>query len=409
MNKSNSRRKRKKENIESKYYNFKSNINGLKEFAKSLSSVVSKKDEDSIKIITRQMDSIFKKGQARQNKRSKKNEINLKLTHAEFTKLIKLIESQPIGDSSHSAILFKSSFVILVSYFDYLIADIIRHYHKSFPDSLNSKDITLSLADLKICKTINDATEMLVNKKVENLLYRSLDDQLEYFTNYLKINMNEIEIKWENIHEIKEKRNIIVHNNGIVNNKYISNIRRHKLTTNEDLKEGTKIDITSDFFFNSLEEIFIVGTILMQSCWRKWHKKQVEQQDADLNTVMIDALTNEEWKIAEMLGRYAMNCEVSDERMKMVNFVNYVQALKWQGREDEVEEKLQTWDISSLDPVFTMAYYVLKSDKQQFYNILPSIVKSKGIKKDEFFDWPLFREFRKITTFRTRINNLYKK
>ena len=62
MNKSNSKRKRRNDNIESKYNNFKSNIYGLKEFAKSLFSVVSKKDEDRNKTITRQMDSIFKKG-----------------------------------------------------------------------------------------------------------------------------------------------------------------------------------------------------------------------------------------------------------------------------------------------------------------------------------------------------------
>lgn len=84
-------------------------------------------------------------------------------------------------------LLYKSSFVMLTSFFDYLLYDIIHSYYKLFPESLSDKDLSINLSELKLCADRDEAIDVIINKKVDTILYGNLESQKLYFKNQLGI------------------------------------------------------------------------------------------------------------------------------------------------------------------------------------------------------------------------------
>ena len=114
---------------------------------------------------------------------------------------------------------------MLTSYFDYLIADLIRIYYYLYPSSLPEKELNISLKELTQCKDIGEAKDFLINKQVDKVTYEGFDKQKKFFKDTLNIDIKEKEIDWAALNEAIERRNLIVHNNGLVNRRYIDNVR----------------------------------------------------------------------------------------------------------------------------------------------------------------------------------------
>lgn len=66
---------------------------------------------------------------------------------------------------------------MLISHFDFLVSDLIRHFHHLHPDNLSGKDPSISYNELKLFGDIPEALEYLISKEVEKILYSNLEDQ----------------------------------------------------------------------------------------------------------------------------------------------------------------------------------------------------------------------------------------
>ena len=116
----------------------------------------------------------------------------------------------------------------------------------------------------------SEAVDYILSKKVDSVLYGNLDKQLNFVSGELKIGLNKRIVKWAVIDEAMERRNLIVHNNGIVNRRYISNVKRLA----KDIKEGDVLSIDGQYLKNVFEEVFLAGIVLAENCWRKWGKQE---------------------------------------------------------------------------------------------------------------------------------------
>lgn len=304
--------------------------------------------------------------------------------------------------------LYKSSFVMLVSYFDFLISDIIHFYYKLHPEGLSGKDLSITLNELKICSDHEEAIDVILNKKVDSILYGNLESQKIFFKNELQIDIRERVVNWDIINEAVERRNIIVHNDSVVNKRYLRNVALSIINKRRtDIKESERIGVNQEYFKRVYDEIFIAGIVLMESCWRKWKKEDVEKADDILLQVIYEALTREEWSVAERLGLFCKDIKVHNAAMRLMLDINYCQSLKWQGKKDELIAEMDKFDVSSLSPKFILALCALKGDKDGFYENLERAVVTEEMPKQYFDDWPLFRELRQDVEYNERVNKAF--
>lgn len=307
-------------------------------------------------------------------------------------------------------LLFRSAIVILKSYYDSLLTDLLDHYYRMHKKSIK-KEKKFTTDDLLKYDSIEDLIDDIISEKVNSMVLQQIKKQLIMIEQNedLKINLNKEEIiNWDVVEELFQRRNIIVHNDGIVNKHYLNNINKNlDFLNKQELKEGCEVTIDKKYFLNVFNELILVGIIIVQKFWRKYDKNKLEDANRILIEDMYNLLIDKKWKIVERLGIFsrAINIKDKDDRLYM-NF-NYLQSLKWQKKEDLLNEELKKYKINELRPIFKLAIYVLMNDKNNFYKNIKNAIIVDKITREDFFIWPLFREFRKDKDYKEKIENLF--
>ena len=305
-------------------------------------------------------------------------------------------------------LLYKSSFVMLISFFDYLLYDIIHCYYKLFPESL-SEELSINLIELKLCADCDEAIDVILDRKVDSILRDSLKEQKLFFKK-IEIDLKERIINWDIISEAIECRNIVVHNNSIVNKRYLRNVDLLVIPEKgKAIKEGEKLGITTEYFKRAYDEILIAGVVIIQSCWRKWMKDDLENADTSLINSILELLLREEWSVAEKIGLFSKDIKVSNAASRYVLNINYCQSLKWQGKKAELNKELDRFDESNLSPRFRVAMSALKSDKDAFYKHIEKAIAIEELAEEDFRHWPLFRELRQDDEYAGRVKKAFSK
>jgi hypothetical protein len=396
--------------IGSIHHNFTANSEGLRVFISNLSPIAKEHDKILMEKITKICEEFFKITGVSENNLKKTNhkKITFKPTKKQKGQVLKALKDLPHLTPSNVELLYKSAFVMLVSYFDFLISDLIHYFYQRYPKSLSGKELSITLNELKLCDYLTEAMDYIVNKEVDKVLYDSLEGQKVYLKNFLKIDIKENIIHWDKINEAIERRNIIVHNNSKINRRYLKSINSKVIPDKTNhLKEGKKIGINEDYFTIIFDEIFIAGIILIQNCWRKWKNDDIYNADSYLIRNMYDALCQEKWIVAERLGLFAKECKVFCESNRLYLDINYCQSLKWQNKKDNLEKELVKFDTSTLSPKYILALYALKSDRHNFYKRIEGAIIIDKMEEGDFMEWPLFRELRKEPDYEERIKSAF--
>jgi len=279
-----------------------------------------------------------------------------------------------------------------------------------YPESLSDKDLSINLIELKLCADRDEAIDIIVNKKVDSILYGNLESQKLYFKNQLGIDVREKIINWDIINEAVERRNIVVHNNSIVNRRYLRNVDFVVVPEKRKaIKEGEQLSVTTEYFKRAYDEILIDGVVLVQGCWRKWMKDDVDNADRSLRNSIFELLLREEWSVAERIGFFSKDIKVYDAESRYILDINYCQSLKWQGKKAELSKELSRFDESTLSPRFMVALSALKSDKDGFYKHIEKAIAIEEMTEEDFYDWPLFRELRQDVEYEERIKKAFSK
>jgi hypothetical protein len=323
------------------------------------------------------------------------------------------LRAMSIASGTHkyqTELLYKTSFVMLISYFDYLLSDVIHCYYILFPDALSGRELSISLDELRQCYDREDAIGFILNKKVDSVLYGNLRSQMIYLEKDLKINISEQIINWDIINEAVERRNVIVHNNGVINRRYLNNVKISVKSERKVIKEGGVLTVDGDYFGKIYDEIMLAGLLLVQSCWRKWIKKDIDEADKSLVFITEKALIRENWRIAEKLGLFGKNINISSQERRNIMTLYYGESLKQQGRKEELKKELENINEEGLSPMVMAALCALKDDKDGFYKYVKKVAKMGKTRKEVFYDpydWPVFNDFRKDKDYKDKVEKAF--
>jgi len=303
--------------------------------------------------------------------------------------------------------LLKSNFVLLISAFEYLFADIIGFYYKFYPNNALDKTVEVDLAELKSCSTIEEYIDIVISKKIEALLYKSNEKQLEFIEKELKLDLERKLIDWDIINEATLRRHLIVHNDCRVNKRYLKEVDKGKFPELENFKVGDEISITPQYFDRVYQEIFLAGTIIIQNSLRKWLNKYEQLTNILLIDLTFDANKAAEYIIAEKVGSYGKRYNTYNNDFHFRININYCLALKGQNKKDELEKEIKEIDISNLSPIYVVAYYALMDDKVNTLKHLKNAKIVDDLKWEFVQEWPLFEGLRKDNDFMKKAEKIF--
>src|SRR5690606_3327362 len=120
--------------------------------------------------------------------------------------------------------LYKNSLISLLSSVEWFFSQILHFHYDKFPDSAGIKKKTLTLEDLKNFNNLRDAELYLIDDKIETILRGSFKDWIEVLRQELKLNLGYLDSIEDELIEVYQRRNVLVHNGGVVNSIYISKV-----------------------------------------------------------------------------------------------------------------------------------------------------------------------------------------
>ena len=139
------------------------------------------------------------------------------------------------------------TFQHFVSLFEDFFFDLLRCWLAAYPDSLSKKQVEMS-AVLKASDK-NAIILTVVEKELNDLKYQRLDQWFKYLKELTNLDFS-MASEIQELAEIKASRDILVHNNGIVNATYVS-----KAGPRARYKEEDELEIPEPYHRASWETV----------------------------------------------------------------------------------------------------------------------------------------------------------
>lgn len=280
----------------------------------------------------------------------------------------------------------------LWSYFENLLTDLYRVYYLSFPQILSER--SLQLAELQSLSSITEAAAYLATQEAENIQRKSFTDQLKHFEKPLSIDLRPLESYRAELEEIALRRNLLAHNQGVVNSTYLKNVPRLYLE-GASLKLGQHLGVSVDYLHHATDWVYICGIILLQQCWRKWEKQNLHLADYALFYKGIyQALVDERYEVARKLAEYASRLKFTNDVITHGVIINHAIALRELGERQAMQKLLRQHDIESWGLKYQIAYQALTGRMGALFGLLPKALASGELQRTNLEQWPLFKPVR---------------
>jgi hypothetical protein len=315
-----------------------------------------------------------------------------------------------LGGSRIPETLQKSLFTQLFSEFDAFLGRLLKAVYLGREELLKgiSKEITFS--DLLEFENLNAVKLSMLEKEVETF---RRDSYVEQFSNLEKKFGLKLKAfpEWTEFVEISQRRNILVHNAGIVSNQYLQLCDKegHKFKNRPEIGDALLPD--PEYFSRATIVISKVAFMLTHTLWRKLFPDEVRSQQEAANRALYELLSEQRWNTATEISKFCITepmIKEIEEITLRIRYVNSAIARKFSGDEAGCKECLEKLDWGASFRDFRLAIAVLNDDFETAAGLMRLIGKN-GEMVDElaYHQWPLFYKFRESSEFLNSYKEIY--
>jgi hypothetical protein len=292
-------------------------------------------------------------------------------------------------------LLYRSTLMNLVSAVELFLSELIHLYYVKFPDALGAKDKVFSLEDLKTFDSVEDARLYIIESRIEGIMHGSFSDWVDFFRNQPKLSLGYLKDTMPKLVETCQRRNLIVHNGGIVNSIYLSKVDK---TLSHGLKNGDSLNISSDYLTEKLELFELSGCLVAFELWKKFDAADKTRAKLLLERIFYHVLAKR-WDISEGLSLFLINDKGMSEEEIFVGKLNYWLSLKRKGKWKEIQSEVEAEDMSAARIRYRLGWFSLCERKDDFFRELPSALRAGELHISELEEFPIFDELRSDSRF----------
>jgi hypothetical protein len=226
----------------------------------------------------------------------------------DFPKLVRRFNPQPDSRSLRS-LLFESSLMALVSTAEWLVSRLLYTLYERFPGAAGETEKFFSLSDLSKYENLQDARAALIEFRVEQQMRASFEDWMTFFRDKTHISMQYLEKDKDALSEVFKRRNLVVHNGGIVNRHYLNATGKTGIGS---LKLGDRLPVNEEYLIAAIDLMEQTMVLIACELWQKWERASEKRPSVLLN-ISYESLRAERWGVAERLSAFMMNDARTEE------------------------------------------------------------------------------------------------
>ena len=308
--------------------------------------------------------------------------------------------------------LLPGSFVVsLVTQFDGYLARLIRALYYAKPELLSGADSNLTFAQLVDFGSVDEAKEYVLDREIGRLLRTSYAEQFAWLENAFGVQFRkEFSQIWRDFIEVTERRNHIIHRNGLVSSHYFTVCKEHGIPVDKAVKEGDALPVDHDYFDTAHACIYEIGVKLAHRIWRKLKPEELEKADNSLISTTRNLITISRYDLAIALLDFAtltLDKHFSDETRRTF-VLNRALAYKMNKQENICSLILTKDDWTGSRGEFQLAVAVLSDN----FNLAIKLMEKIGPSEEQdlsYREWPLFKELRKTFEFHRAYEKIFNK
>lgn len=298
--------------------------------------------------------------------------------------------------------------VAMVSAFDAYLGRLLRCLFLLKPELLNTSQRSLTFSEIVGHDSLEAARDSIIEAEISDFLRDSHVEHFEWLEKRLNMPLRKDLESWPTFVEITQRRNLLVHCDGAVSKQYLEVCGREKVSI-EGIEVGEFLPLDSQYFENAFECLYEIGVKLAHVSWRKLAPKDLEQADDAFNSVGVELLQGEKYRLAFEMFTFASKTlkRHSNAFYRRVFVINRAIASKF-GKIGSYEEILEEEDWSDCDVPFQLAVTVLNNKFDEAVTLMKQIgAQHTFLNRLAYDTWPLFREFRDTSQFRDAYRELF--
>lgn len=189
-------------------------------------------------------------------------EVSLNPEEAEL--LIEALDTLEGSSSALPELILEMAFVYACALWDALYVDAIAHVMVSTPEALASSKRQMSYETILGARSWDALVRTIIQREVNELGYKSVVEQIDFVSEKLGATIEKPKIDTDTLTEIHARRNLFVHNSGIVNSIYTS------LVPVSEFAIGTKAVITAAYWDVATEQLNTAALALISALLKKF-------------------------------------------------------------------------------------------------------------------------------------------
>ena len=302
---------------------------------------------------------------------------------------------EPRKTKYQKELLYKNAFIGLLSSVEWFYSQVLHYFYDKHPEAAGIKKKTMTLEELKTFQSVADAEKYLIDNKIEEIFRGGFDSWMDLLKEEVKLKLQYIRPFYNELLEVYQRRNLLVHNGGIVNSIYISKVPED---VKSNLKIGDKLSVTSEYLENAICKLHIVFTLVAAELWKKIEPEN-ESRAEILNAIAYNNMMQNRWEVAEWISCFIKDDEKLKSRVKTVGQLNYWLSKKKRGNKELVIGEILKADFTDKSLRYQLAILALTDNVQEFFELLPETLRTKSLEVEELLEFPIFDEMRGLNEF----------
>ncbi|MFJ3785768.1 hypothetical protein [Streptomyces sp. NPDC090093] len=300
---------------------------------------------------------------------------------------------------SRVSFLLESTVISAVTSFEVLFSSLVSAYLKVSPQSLEAlsreKDKEFSLRDLKGLSSIDEAVDLAISRRVDELMFGSMSEWRRFCIEKLNIKFDDLSSDWTAVKEIFQRRHVLVHAGGIASARYVNSIKTDDEKT--AVTVGQRLQTNHEYVYEALDLILSFGILLASAIGIKFAPSHGKSILSNLHQLTYKRLLAKD-------DDFVMHLCSAGEKIakehsgKMLFMVNGWIALKRKNPR-KARALVSEWDASALQDRYKLAKMCLLDESEAALDLMKKMYSSGDLSSEDVLEWPLFAEIRALPEY----------
>ena len=298
--------------------------------------------------------------------------------------------------NKHINLLYTNSLISLLSNVEWFFSQVLHYYYDEHPESAGVQKRTLTLKDLKTFGTVDDAEKYLIEVKIDEVLRGNFESWTSLLKEEIGLGLGYLKDVMDELIEIYQRRNLFVHNGGVVNSIYISKVKE---SLRKEIKIGEKLVVDKQYLENSICKLKKAFILIGAELWKKLNPDD-EKRGEVLGEIVYENLLHSRWDICEGLCYFSLNDFKINPVDKTIAQINYWLCKKELGQYSQIEKEVKKIDYSDKKEIFQLGLYAIRGETENIIETLQITLETNQTNIERIEEFPLLREFRETEEYK---------